>query len=166
MPPPHTPRVFGALEHYNYPQLDQQCICLICHDWRTTFRTWRSAPRNFKLRSAYLAANNRRDLYCECSWHAKFSDEMFPEIVGQQFMIWIRRIIDDRNERGDCWWEGRAPYLTLAFWMFLYRKSFFLSPDTLAGLLSGTNVVPAGMDPQLVCARNIAEELGSEAILA
>jgi hypothetical protein len=132
---PKRMRQFPPLDHYDYGDLDAQCICMVCLEWRTQLSRLQSLQERIthhgkackcalctqamKARSAYLAALNRRDLYCESSWHAS---EMLPRL-GEHFMQWLGGQLADRRARDDRWWENWAPHLPIAYWQRCWRNS-------------------------------------------
>lgn len=148
-------RIYPPLNHYDYGFLDRECICDICMTWREKrihldsfgIPDSRSLPgaayRNgetfsgrkveydpiarewIKARSAFLAWNNRRELYCESSWHASCEDDQYKAL---RFMDWLRSVIMNKQAHTDGWWEVRAITIPLGFWMKLYR--YQLSGET------------------------------------
>lgn len=129
-------RPFPLTDHYNYPILDLLCSCAVCTEWRSTrlFLTSRgifSHRRDCicaeclptrKRRSAFIAAENRRILFCECSWHAS---SMNPPELGERFMRWLLATLQDRKARGDGWWELRGAGFSIAHWFVLFRHEVF-----------------------------------------
>lgn len=133
-------RKFEPLEHYDYRVLDVECGCAICIDWRAKQAALDAAQatlaghvpircrcagcrQHTKLRSAQLAARNRRDLYCECSWHASMLDQRNAIFdlaasvpgsgLGERFMDWVHGQV---HTKSDGWWEKLGPQLTLGTW--------------------------------------------------
>ena len=166
------PRVFPPLEHYDYYDLDRFCICPLCIEWRERLKAFQLAQSlvtarvatcttygcfndmrgpcdpcrtGRATRAAFHASNNRRDLYSECSWHAS---AMEPAMVGEYFMQWLTRILANRTTYKDSWWVGKAPYLSLQYWLTMFQISvtkdrvyedrLFVDLDSLprSGLLS------------------------------
>jgi hypothetical protein len=147
-------REFDPLDHYDYGEIDLQCSCGLCADWRKKLsdlqRFQSYLPRKnceheschpdlkgpcsdcklaLRSRMTYLAALNRRDLYSECSFHAS---NMEPPIVGEAFMRWVRAVVDDSTTRPDGWWTNKAPYLPMQFWITMFRQSVISKLDLLA----------------------------------
>ena len=140
-------REFPALEHYDYYDLDRYCVCPLCVEWRERLAALQLAQdavtkkakhcevagcfRDMKgpcpecragmfSRTAFHASNNRRDLYSECSWHASAMDSAF---VGERFMEWLARIMANRTVYRDSWWVGKAPHLSLQYWLTMFHLS-------------------------------------------
>lgn len=126
------PRNFTPLNHFDYGLLDKDCFCEVCEDWRTSLTAYNltltkvaehsrdceceECRLKFKYRSAYLSAMNRRDLYCEASFHAYHEPEL-----GTTFMDFMKTQVveSDRMTRG--WWEMRAPGLPLYRWFSMFQ---------------------------------------------
>lgn len=116
----------SAQAHYNYPILDASCMCDICTDWRLKREAYLNAQAPVdrhnrscrcddcrlmrRVRTVYHAAVNRRDLYSEMSWLVRD----LPE--GSNVMTWLKGEMA-RPDRGDGWWEGRAPYYPMAHFL-------------------------------------------------
>lgn len=147
-------RVYGPLEHADYPELDLLCSCSLCVEWRSRLQqllpAQEAAAQKFKtcqvrgclidmkgpceecrsgmkLRSSYIASLNRRDLYSECSFHASHMEAP----VGHAFMEWVIKVINNRAQRGDGWWVGQAPYFPLQYWITMFKRSISLGIDDL-----------------------------------
>lgn len=117
----------NAPAHYDYPVLDASCACGICVDWRIKREEYHALLRPVehhnrscscdgckkmrKVRTVYHAAVNRRDLYSEMSWLVRD----LPQ--GPAVMGWLANSEMQRPDRGDGWWEGRAPYYPLAHFL-------------------------------------------------
>lgn len=131
-------RQYEPLNHYDYSVLDRECSCDICQEWRAALYRFQSKQRQhlgrdnafgtnmhpgyapadvLDARSIYIAARERRDLYCECSWHSE------KEPHGESFMEWLRGVLYDRKAHTDGWWESRAPDLPIAYWFLMFRRS-------------------------------------------
>lgn len=130
---------FPPLEHHDYKTLDVECGCPICIDWRAKQSALDAAQLvilkhnrgcvcpdcrvAMRKRSALLAVRNRRDLYCECSWHASMVDhrnDIFDLTcsvpgsgLGERFMGWVGVQL---TKRSDGWWEKLGPQLPLSVW--------------------------------------------------
>lgn len=116
-----------AVDHYDYPVLDSSCACSVCTDWRIKRDAYQAALapvvahnrscrcagcRSMRsLRTVYHASVNRRDLYSEMSWLVR------NEPKGPDVMTWLLHSEMQRPDRGDGWWEGRAPYYPLAHFL-------------------------------------------------
>jgi hypothetical protein len=120
------PQGSSLTRHYDYTVLDEECQCSVCVDWRQKRDQYvilrddvaghnRSCmcgrcKKMRKQRTLYHAAMNRRDLFCEIS----FLVSAHPQ--GSRVMVWLQREIYDPQRR-DGWWEGRAPYYPLGYWL-------------------------------------------------
>lgn len=131
-------RIYHHRDHADYSLVDHNCGCGICIDWRETKGTYEAATARVvshdrscscadcgamrKLRTAYFAANNRRDLYCEISYLVTYSRDLKP--YEDRAMKWLSNEIAAPG-RSDGWWEGRAPYYSLGYWLnkFIYAAS-------------------------------------------
>lgn len=146
--------LYGPLEHADYPLLDQRCACSICIDWRdkkaifdaalqiviSHQRTCKCAECKVMRRAgtAYHASNNRRDLYSEMSYLVG------GKKWGHHAMRWLENEIKD-PARTDGWWQGRAPYYSMASWLnrFVHSATTAVSGligETAAIAVSGTVV--------------------------
>lgn len=121
----HTP-----LSHYDYPILDVECCCAICNEWRTKRLDYDNAKRMIRnhsrscycwkccksreLQIEYLAAQGKRDLYCEMSWHAKD----IPH--GKTLMAWLQKELTDSQETPG-WWAKTSPCFSLGHWVYKFK---------------------------------------------
>lgn len=128
-------KIFAPLEHYDYGQLDKACGCRLCEDLRSTQASYQAAldrvaghplgclcqscKDKYTARSGYLAANHRRDIYSEASFHAAHE----PADLGQRFMEWMGLQVreDDKHTRG--WWVIAAAELPMVRWFTEYHKA-------------------------------------------
>lgn len=117
-------KIYNPLQHADYSVIDGDCACPICTDWRAkafninlALSSTHGHARNCycdsckkmrSARSAYLASLNRRDFYCELSWHASHSPS------GQAIMAWANQQI---VEHTDNWWYIQGCHLTLGYWL-------------------------------------------------
>lgn len=132
--------IYGALNHYVYPQLDVECQCKLCVVWRSerdafdkfkrlTFdhdrscMCWRCVRRR-QLQQAFLAAAAKRELYCEFSWHAS----RHPS-YGNTLMNWVSQELDANRETNG-WWATLAQAYSLSFWLARFQSS--LDPKSAA----------------------------------
>jgi hypothetical protein len=148
-------RVYESLEHHDYEVLDQYCLCGVCVDWRKTQTDYRysllgteqhasnvcgcsKCVRRRKAWVAYLAAGNRRDAYCEMSWHAaRYEDEPLSARnnnrvpgVGQRLMAWMGSQLKDRSAYSEVWWWHDSHERTIGEWL----SSFNLSLSGVGGI--------------------------------
>lgn len=133
-------KIFPPLDHYDYKALDAFCACAVCREWRsrqavflkymgvTTGHsiscTCQDCQARMKARSPHLAALNRRDLYCEASWHASqittynnafgHSLSVYGSGMGVHFMTWLTGQFTERKEG---WWIINAPYRSIDRWI-------------------------------------------------
>ncbi|MDE2232573.1 MAG: hypothetical protein KGJ90_00375 [Patescibacteria group bacterium] len=81
--------------------------------------------------AAYLAALNRRDLYCEIAWHATHSPS------GQAMMTWVTQEI---SRRTDNWWYMEGPKIELESWLDLFERQKWMNGtiyDAVSGMING-----------------------------
>ena len=127
--------IYDPLNHHEYNEIDA-CLCSVCGNWRLALESYREAQGNTGLkegrpkdgetrarrdvklmmrrRSVYMAAVNRREVYCEISWHAARMSN------GAEIMAWLKEQIE---ARGDNWWEIHAPQMTIGEWMAAYYRA-------------------------------------------
>jgi hypothetical protein len=112
--------------HFDYPAIDDTCDCLLCVDWRAKRAVYAQLlsvvdnhPRSCmcgdcaamrRVRTSYHAAVNKRDLWSEMTYLAN------GKAWGEFVLSWLGSEIND-PKRGDGWWEGRAPYYSLGYWL-------------------------------------------------
>jgi hypothetical protein len=150
-------KIFLPLEHYDYQLVDAFCLCPVCADWRwKQMRFQRLVERTaghgiacrccacddkMSARSPHLAALNRRDLYCEASWHAaQIAEEesaFTPAIsalgsgMGLRFMDWVQGQFKVHREG---WWVITAPYRAMADWIEDFTNAAAASGIGVAGV--------------------------------
>lgn len=121
------------LTHYDYVFVEERCSCWVCEDYRRKrdiFQRLYTAVADHhrscmcagcktmrRAHTAERAADERWTLYCEMSYHAAHDPYM-----GERAMRWIAGELVD-PERGDGWWEGRAPYYSLGYWTWRFRMA-------------------------------------------
>jgi len=127
-------RVFDPLEHFDYGELDLHCCCAICEEWRSSLAAMKliepikqkygnncsklqdpTVIPFVKARSIYHAALNRREMYCELSYHAAQNKN------GGALMDWAGNLILDRK-RADSWWERYGNEVSLGYWLTLFMR--------------------------------------------
>lgn len=119
--------IFDLLSHYSYPELDEGCRCRICQSWRDTqeiYFGYLKITEDHRLgcrcddcrslmraRSGYLAATNRRNLFCELSWHAT------QQKHGIALMRWLwGQIVEQPVVYNDRFWEHNGAETPLISW--------------------------------------------------
>lgn len=134
---------FTPLRHFDYEVLDAHCTCVICEDFRAKHAAYETAHAAVeghqrscmcdgckamrKAHTAERAADERRTLYCEMSWLSSRDPDL-----GAGAMTWIDGKIHD-PAKGDGWWEGRAPYYSLGWWI----NGYLAFTQTMASGVSG-----------------------------
>lgn len=121
----------NPLMHYDYTRLDIECCCPICVEWRQK-RTEYESIRKFvhhhsrscfcwkccrfrELQIEYLAIQNKRDVYCEISWHSA----RWP--YGARLMGWLKnRLLE--SEETDGWWAKTSPVFSLGHWVWMFKE--------------------------------------------
>jgi hypothetical protein len=135
------------LQHADYPNLDNECECEICVDWRQKHAAYQDAAiivadhsrscccpdclEMRKRRGLYDAAMNRRDLYISVSWHAAQRKGS-----GSKLMIWIQREMK-KPGRSEGWWSKRSPYYSTASWLLAFERSVTAMVSGVAVAVSG-----------------------------
>lgn len=96
--------IFPPTDHYDYDDLES-CECELCTSFRearTTFRELEGGYLNKeagaeKIKMNFIAATNKRDLYCELSFR------MRSEPDGEPFLRWLfTQIVKSPKSAG--WW--------------------------------------------------------------
>ena len=128
-------RRYSFLEHYNYTEIDADCSCALCEEWRTKREVVERIGAHFtrigwtkekaSARLAYFAVTNRRDLYCESSFHAA------KNWWGTLFMGWLKDIAIEVDYADRCWWERDAPRLPLEWW---FRQFDLAQVPSMSGI--------------------------------
>jgi hypothetical protein len=133
----------GPLNHHEFPRVDIECTCNLCSDWRekrVEYETIRKFVYNHskscfcwkcckcrELQLKYLAAQNKRDVYCELSWH--FSKHP----AGPRFMGWLENELLT-SEETDGWWSKTAPIYSLSHWVYLFKESLAAAVTGVSGV--------------------------------
>lgn len=141
-------KAFGPLNHFDYERLDRECTCSVCMPWRASHQNYtavlvkiESHPRScmceecregYKARSEYLAHMNRRDLYCESSFHASLEPTL-----GPAYMAWLGREMADKKTKPDGWWEIQAPALPMQAWFRRFHHHATTAMTAVSGMVSG-----------------------------
>lgn len=122
----------SMLNHHDYPRLDVECCCSICTQWRSKRVEYEKLRRLVRphsrscfcwkccrlreLQIEYLAIQNKRDIYCELSWHASHVSG------GLHFMNWLQtELLTSRETPG--WWAKSSPCFSLGHWVYLYKQA-------------------------------------------
>jgi hypothetical protein len=125
--------IYEPLEHYSYPQLDVECSCNLCTDWRQhrdlfdemkrltwthnrSCMCWRCRKRR-EYQNKFIAAASRRELYCEMSFHAS----RHPS-YGPRLMAWVSRELAENTETNG-WWSTLGQAYSLTFWFSKFQES-------------------------------------------
>lgn len=136
---------FSALDHYTFPNLDVECTCKLCTQWRqargvfdeakmlTNDHTrscmcWRCKKRR-GLQQEFLAASSKRELFCELSYHAS----RHPA-YGKHLMNWAMKEINQEQSNG--WWATFGQSYPLSFWFARFQSA-------MSGLVSGASGLAA-----------------------
>jgi hypothetical protein len=85
---------------------------------------------------AYHASRNRREVFCEMSYHAGLGD--LPN--GEEAMAWVYKHVTS-SEISDGWWSKRAPYYPMEHWFRQAEKGLRTAAlgvsGTLGAIVSG-----------------------------
>lgn len=123
---------FDPLNHFDYALVDTFCECRLCLEWRAKqgvfaerqtalgrlHKVWAEADDTWRdAMYQYTAVTNRRDLYCEMSFHAAHTYPM----SGQAIMAWIAGVIDDPGKT-DGWWIMREVNLPIHYWVLQFKR--------------------------------------------
>lgn len=46
-------------------------------------------------------------------------------------MAWVTNVLNNRTERPDGWWIAKGPFLPIAYWQIMFRRSVTLGEDDL-----------------------------------
>lgn len=123
--------LIDAVNHYDYTVVDESCPCVICGIWREKRDIYLSLgmvqkTQHFKhvdkawrdALYALTAVTNRRELYCEMSFHAAHT---YP-VSGAQLMAWVATMVSN-PELTDGWWVHRSPGFSLEYWIQQFKRS-------------------------------------------
>ena len=138
-------RLYSPLDHFDYGELDNYCTCKICGAWRdrrSVFQQYQEMVEShvhncnckqcvatMPFRTAYLAALNKRDLYCEASWHASNLSPANPlfsvtvthpaSAMALGFMNWLETELTKGTES---WWEIQGLKLPMDHWFGRFSR--------------------------------------------
>lgn len=139
---PQRPNIFGPLDHHEY-RVDLECECYLCEDWRRNrdsyfvLRTGNShlldcrcdpCRDRYRARTDYIAALNKRDLYCEASFHAWKNPAW-----GSLFMNWVTSQVTMYTSG---FWEQRAPHRAMRDWLCAFDDDYFKSTGGVSGIVN------------------------------
>lgn len=143
------------LRHFDYTEIEN-CDCEVCADWRRKRDLYQAAAALVaghgrsctcagcksmrSVRTAYHAADERRNLYSEMSFHAGLGDLADGELK----MMWLKDEIMS-GRRSDGWWEGRAPYYPMGHWFLQAKKGVAAFASTVSGSLSAVVTGSVGL---------------------
>jgi hypothetical protein len=118
-------------DHHDYGRLDQSCQCDICTSWRRAREIYCDVQQPIayhpdtchcigcdaarRARSIFLAADNRRTLFCEIGFHVQDNPE------AHRILQWVRSEFLAEN-RGDSWWASRGENYSIAYWLQRYER--------------------------------------------
>lgn len=124
----------SALAHSDYSAVDPDCSCLVCVDWRAKFEVIKQAKRRVSgharncycadcktmriAQGKYRAADSKRELYCEFSFHAAECHD------GIQRMAWLLDRVILSQDYSDNWWNSISPQISVDHWINLYEEIF------------------------------------------
>ena len=113
--------IFPPTEHYDYDDLES-CDCELCTRFREARTVYRALEGGYlnkedrakKIKMNYIAATNKRDLYCE------FSFRMRNENDGVLFLRWLFTLIV-KSPKSSGWWAIKEPTLPAIRYLQEYR---------------------------------------------
>lgn len=113
--------IFPPTEHYDYDDLES-CDCELCTRFREARTAYRALEGGYlnkedrakKIKINYIAATNKRDLYCE------FSFRMRNENDGVLFLRWLFTLIV-KSPKSSGWWAIKEPTLPAIRYLQEYR---------------------------------------------
>jgi hypothetical protein len=97
---------FLPTEHYDYDELEW-CTCELCERQRALGVSYRALTDGYHGQSgketkiAFMAASNKRDIYCELSFRMRDEPDALP------FMRWVFTELT-HSEKSNGWWAIRA----------------------------------------------------------
>lgn len=121
----------SPLNHFEYALLDIECTCNICTNWRDKRMAYEQMKRLVKthsmscfcwrcckareLHTQCSAMQNKRDIYCEVSWHLSLSK--VPN--GKNFMKNLEQELI-KSEESVGWWAKIAPCMSIDHWLWVF----------------------------------------------
>ena len=113
--------IFPPTEHYDYDYLES-CDCELCTNFRDARTIYRALEGGYlnkedqakKIKMNYIAATNKRDLYCELAFR------MRNEPDGVLFLRWLfTHIVKSPKSSG--WWAIKDSTLPAIRYLHEYR---------------------------------------------
>jgi hypothetical protein len=117
--------------HHNYIRIDVECDCPICMAWRQKRVAYEASRQTVQqhnrscycwkcrrcreLQMEYIAIQNKRDIYCELSWHASMTKG------GGSLMRWLEQELLTSTETVG-WWAKSSPCFSLGHWVWMFQK--------------------------------------------
>ena len=114
--------IFPPTEHYDYDYLES-CDCELCTNFRDARTIYRALEGGYlnkedqakKIKMNYIAATNKRDLYCELAFR------MRNEPDGVLFLRWLfTQIVKSPKSSG--WWAIKDSTLPAIRYLHEYRE--------------------------------------------
>ena len=114
--------IFPPTEHYDYDYLES-CDCELCTNFRDARTIYRALEGGYlnkedqakKIKMNYIAATNKRDLYCELAFR------MRNEPDGVLFLRWLfTHIVKSTKSPG--WWAIKDSTLPAIRYLHEYRE--------------------------------------------
>ena len=115
------------IEHWNYPDLDANCGCVLCEAYRQLKRqaaALKAAATGHPFRchcpicqqakkahQEFLAIANQRDTYSELTYVVQHRP------WRRDFLVWVLPHVLGRTERTDGWWQVRSETYSLRQWI-------------------------------------------------
>ena len=130
--------IFPPTEHYDYDYLES-CDCELCTNFRDARTIYRALEGGYlnkedqakKIKMNYIAATNKRDLYCELAFR------MRNEPDGVLFLRWLfTHIVKSTKSPG--WWAIKDSTLPAIRYLHEYRAKVAGKP--IMEVLTGTTV--------------------------
>ena len=113
--------IFPPTDHYDYDYLES-CDCELCTNFRDTRAIYRALEGGYlnkdaqakKIKMNYIAATNKRDLYCELAFRMHNEDD------GVAFLRWLFTQIT-KTDKSAGWWAIKAGSLPAIDYLHEYR---------------------------------------------
>ena len=130
--------IFPPTEHYDYDYLES-CDCELCTNFRDARTIYRALEGGYlnkedqakKIKMNYIAATNKRDLYCELAFRMRNEND------GVLFLRWLfTQIVKSPKSPG--WWAIKDSTLPAIRYLHEYRAKVAGKP--IMEVLTGTTV--------------------------
>ena len=130
--------IFPPTEHYDYDYLES-CDCELCTNFRDARTIYRALEGGYlnkedqakKIKMNYIAATNKRDLYCELAFRMRNEND------GVLFLRWLfTHIVKSTKSPG--WWAIKDSTLPAIRYLHEYRAKVAGKP--IMEVLTGTTV--------------------------